>query len=73
MSQTPFADLKLFITGPTYVRPEIRQAGLLPEFGHRDSENAKRFKPIMANLKKVAQVGDDHQVIIFNCWRKQKS
>ncbi len=66
MSQTPFADLKLFITGPTYVRPEIRQAGLLPEFGHRDSENAKRFKPIMANLKKVAQVGDDHQVIIFN-------
>lgn len=66
MSQTPFADLQLFITGPTYVRPEIRQAGLLPEFGHRDSENAKRFKPAMANLKKLAGVGDAHQVILFN-------
>lgn len=66
MSQTTFADLKLFITGPTYVRPEIRQAGLLPEFGHRDSENAKRFKPIMANLRKLAGVGDDTHVIIFN-------
>jgi aspartate aminotransferase-like enzyme len=66
MSHTPFADLQLFITGPTYVRPEIRQAGLLPEFGHRDSENAKRFKPVMANLKKLAGVGDAHQVILFN-------
>jgi len=66
MSTQDFADLQLFITGPTFIRPEIREAGLLPEFGHRDSENAKRFKPIMANLKKLAGCGDDYHVIIFN-------
>jgi aspartate aminotransferase-like enzyme len=66
MSQTNFADLKLFITGPTFVRPEIRQAGTLPEFGHRDAENKKRFAPIMTNLKKLASAGDGYSVIIFN-------
>jgi len=66
MSTQEFADLQLFITGPTFIRPEIREAGLLPEFGHRDSENNKRFKPIMAHLKKLAGAGDDYHVIIFN-------
>jgi aspartate aminotransferase-like enzyme len=66
MSTQEFADLQLFITGPTFIRPEIREAGLLPEFGHRDSENNKRFKPIMENLKKLAGCGDDYHVIIFN-------
>lgn len=66
MKDTPFADLTLFITGPTFIRPQVRQAGLLPEFGHRDTENNLRFGPIMANLKKLAGVGDEHQVIIFN-------
>ena len=54
MSTQDFADLQLFITGPTFIRPEIREAGLLPEFGHRDSENNKRFGPAMAGLKQLA-------------------
>lgn len=66
MSTQDFAELKLFITGPTFIRPEIRQAGLLPEFGHRDSENNKRFAPIMAGLKQLAGCADDYHVIIFN-------
>ncbi|MDQ7835087.1 MAG: aminotransferase class V-fold PLP-dependent enzyme [Humidesulfovibrio sp.] len=66
MSTQDFAELQLFITGPTFIRPEVRQAGLLPEFGHRDSENNKRFKPVMENLKKLAGCGDDYNVIIFN-------
>jgi aspartate aminotransferase-like enzyme len=66
MSTQDFAELQLFITGPTFVRPEVREAGLLPEFGHRDSENNKRFKPIMENLKKLAGCGEDYHIIIFN-------
>jgi aspartate aminotransferase-like enzyme len=66
MSTQDFAELQLFITGPTFIRPEIREAGLLPEFGHRDSENNKRFKPVMENLKKLAGCTDDYHVIIFN-------
>ncbi|WP_291322003.1 aminotransferase class V-fold PLP-dependent enzyme [Desulfonatronospira sp.] len=64
--QSPFPDLQLFITGPIYVRPEVRQAGLWPEFGHRDAENRKRFEPIIKNLKTVAGAPDDYEVIIFN-------
>jgi len=66
MSTQDFADLKLFITGPTYIRPEIREAGMLPEFGHRDSENLKRFGPIMTGLKTLAGCGDDFHVMLFN-------
>ena len=66
MSTQDFADLQLFITGPTFIRPEIREAGLLPEFGHRDSENNKRFTPAMAGLKQLAGCGDDYHVILFN-------
>lgn len=68
MSQVDFTPLKLFITGPTYLREEVKQAALLPEFGHRDSENAKRFAPIMANLKTMAGLpaDTDYQVVIYN-------
>ncbi len=66
MSTQDFADLQLFITGPTFIRPEIREAGLLPEFGHRDSENNKRFGPAMAGLKQLAGCGEDYHVILFN-------
>ncbi len=66
MSTQDFAELQLFITGPTFIRPEIRQAGLLPEFGHRDSENNKRFGPIMKGLKELAGAGEGWHVIIFN-------
>jgi aspartate aminotransferase-like enzyme len=66
MSSQDFADLQLFITGPTFIRPEIREAGLLPEFGHRDSENNKRFAPIMAGLRELAGCADDYHVILFN-------
>ncbi len=64
--QSPFQELQLFITGPIYVRPEVRQAGLWPEFGHRDAENRKRFEPIMKNLKILAGAPEDYEVIIFN-------
>ncbi|WP_029893860.1 pyridoxal-phosphate-dependent aminotransferase family protein [Desulfohalovibrio reitneri] len=54
-----FDDLRLFITGPTYVRPEVRRAGALPEFGHRDSENAKRMGPIQTHLRALAGAGEE--------------
>ena len=49
MSKPNFAPLKLFITGPTYIRDDVKQAALLPEFGHRDAENDLRFAPIREN------------------------
>lgn len=49
-----FSDLTLFITGPTWIRPEIRAAAGLPEFGHRDSENDKRLIPAMRGLRRLA-------------------
>ncbi|MEF2145308.1 MAG: aminotransferase class V-fold PLP-dependent enzyme [Desulfovibrionaceae bacterium] len=65
MNTNDFASLKLFITGPTMIREEVRQAGTLPEFGHRDSENDKRFKPIMGWLKELAGAGDDYTPVLF--------
>jgi len=65
MSDTPFADLKLFITGPTYLRPEVRAAGAWPEYGHRDAENAKRFKPIFEDLAQIAALPDDYRTMLF--------
>ncbi|MGE4290841.1 MAG: alanine--glyoxylate aminotransferase family protein [Desulfovibrio sp.] len=65
MNTNDFANLKLFITGPTYLRPEVRQAGLLPEFGHRDAENDKRFKPIMGWLNELADAGDEYTPVLF--------
>lgn len=66
MSIQEFADLTLFITGPTFVRPEIRQAASLPEFGHRDAENLKRFVPIMDGLRAIAGCGEDYAVMLCN-------
>ncbi|MBG0790812.1 MAG: alanine--glyoxylate aminotransferase family protein [Desulfovibrionaceae bacterium] len=64
MSKPNFATLKLFITGPTYIRDEIKEAALLPEFGHRDAENDLRFRPIRENLRKLAGCGDDYEPIL---------
>lgn len=64
MSKPNFASLKLFITGPTYIRDEIKEAGRLPEFGHRDAENDLRFGPIRENLRKLAGCGDDYEPIL---------
>lgn len=61
-----FAELKLFITGPILLREEVRKAGLLPEFGHRDAENPKRFEPIMRNLKTIAGNPEGYTPVIFN-------
>ena len=61
-----FADLALFITGPTFLRDEVREAGALPEFGHRDKENDKRFAPIRGWLKELAGAGDGYEPIIYN-------
>ncbi len=66
MSIQEFADLTLFITGPTFVRPEIRRAASLPEFGHRDAENLKRFVPIMDGLREIAGCGGDYHVMLCN-------
>jgi aspartate aminotransferase-like enzyme len=69
MSNVDFAGLRLFITGPTFVRDEVKQAGHLPEFGHRDSENDKRFGPIRQNLCRLAGLpedGGDYEVVIYN-------
>lgn len=62
----PFADLTLFITGPTWIRPEIRAAASLPEFGHRDSENDKRLVPAMKGLLALAGAGEEHEVMLLN-------
>ncbi|WP_027177954.1 pyridoxal-phosphate-dependent aminotransferase family protein [Maridesulfovibrio bastinii] len=66
MIGSDFAELQLFITGPILLRKEVREAGLLPEFGHRDSENVKRFGPIMENLRKLSGAPEDYDIIIFN-------
>lgn len=65
MSDAPFPEYTLFITGPTYVRPEVREAGAWPEYGHRDSENAKRFKPIFEDLAVIAELPADYKTILF--------
>ncbi|WP_207260426.1 aminotransferase class V-fold PLP-dependent enzyme [Desulfovibrio sp. Huiquan2017] len=64
MSKPNFAPLKLFITGPTYIRRDVKEAALLPEFGHRDAENDLRFGPIRENLRKIAGCGDDYEPIL---------
>lgn len=66
MTTFDFTDLQLFITGPTQLRSEVRQAGTLPEFGHRDSESIKRFGPIWSHLKTLAEAPKDYEVILIN-------
>ncbi|EFL51789.1 aminotransferase class V [Solidesulfovibrio fructosivorans JJ]] len=65
MPDAPFPGLKLFITGPTYIRPEVRAAAAWPEFGHRDAENAKRFRPIFEDLAAIADLPQDYKTILF--------
>ncbi len=57
--------LKMFITGPTEVSTDTKTVGMEPNFGHRDKESAKRFKPAFDNLKVMAGVGDDWHVVLF--------
>jgi len=66
MIDNDFNELKLFITGPISIRQEVREAGLLPEFGHRDKENDKRFLPIREHLRRLAGVGEEYEVLIVN-------
>ena len=65
MNKPNFASLKLFITGPTYIRDDVKQAALLPEFGHRDTENDLRFGPIRENLRILAGAGDAYEPVLF--------
>ncbi len=65
MSKPDFAPLKLFITGPTYIRDDVKEAAKLPEFGHRDAENALRFTPIRENLNKLAGAGDKYESVLL--------
>jgi|GEM_PF-355673 aspartate aminotransferase-like enzyme len=60
------ADLKLFTPGPTYVSRELMAAAAkMPNFSHRDDEIIIRFKPIYANLRKIAEVDDSYSVILM--------
>ncbi|MBT3362513.1 MAG: alanine--glyoxylate aminotransferase family protein [Chloroflexi bacterium] len=60
------ADLKLFTPGPTYVSRELMAvAAKMPNFSHRDEEIIVRFKPIYANLRKMAEVDDSYNVILM--------
>jgi len=65
MSAPKFASLKMFITGPTYIRQEIKEAALLPEFGHRDAENELRFGPIRRNLRLLAGSGEEYEPVLL--------
>jgi len=60
-----FEELILYITGPTYIRPDVMLAGLYPVFGHRDTEATKRLEPSMRNLKRIAEVGDGYRVVLI--------
>lgn len=61
-----FAELKLFITGPTYIRPEIRAAAGITEFGHRDRENLKRAGIIFEGLRAISRQPEDYQAFLIN-------
>jgi len=65
MSASNFAPLKLFITGPTYIRDDVKEAARLPEFGHRDAENELRFGPIREHLRALAGCGDDYEPVLL--------
>lgn len=65
MSKPNFAPLKMFITGPTYIREDVKEAAKLPEFGHRDAENELRFKPIREHLMTLAGAGDEYEVTLL--------
>ncbi len=66
----PFADLTLFITGPTWIRPGVRAAAALPEFGHRDAENDKRLVPAMRGLRLLAglpaEPDGEYELLLLN-------
>lgn len=66
MNPADFAELKMFITGPTLIRQETRNAASLPEFGHRDTENAKRYEPILENLRRIAGIKDEYEIFLIN-------
>ena len=66
MKSTEFKDLILFITGPTYIRPEIRKAGTYCEFGHRDKVAKVKIESILTNLRKLAGVSEDYEVCLIS-------
>ncbi|NLI58349.1 MAG: alanine--glyoxylate aminotransferase family protein [Clostridium sp.] len=66
MKNTEFKDLVLFITGPTYIRPEIRQAGTYCEFGHRDKVAKVKIESILKNLRKIAGINEDYEVCLIS-------
>ncbi len=63
-------NLDLFITGPVAISKKVQEAALLPNFGHRDSENLKRAKPIAENLLRIAECDllpeNEYIPILFN-------
>jgi len=65
MPQQRYDNPVLFITGPTYVRKEVLEAGMQPVFGHRDTVAKDIIEPSMRNLRRIAEVGDGYQVLLI--------
>lgn len=60
------SELKLFIPGPTWIRPEIRNAGSYPEFGHRDRQAIELISSVLGNLAHVAELPEGYQTTLVN-------
>lgn len=60
------SELQLFIPGPTWIRPEIRQAASKPEFGHRDRQAIEITSQILANLQAIAELPPGYEVALIN-------
>ncbi|URM30175.1 aminotransferase class V-fold PLP-dependent enzyme [Pseudomonas frederiksbergensis] len=60
------SELKLFIPGPTWIRPEIRKAGSYPEFGHRDKQAVEIISNILMNLEHIAELPAAYQATLIN-------
>lgn len=65
LSLQAFPELKLFITGPTYLSERVKRAALLPEFGHRDSENERRLRVVLKNLGEIMQLPGNCRVMLL--------
>lgn len=60
------SELKLFIPGPTWIRPQIREAGSYPEFGHRDTQAIEIIASILDNLRHIAELPAGYQAALVN-------
>lgn len=64
--QSPDNGLILMIPGPTWIRDDVRNAGAMAEFGHRDQTAKEIISNIFANLTVVADLPDDYEPVLIN-------